>query len=62
MRIMASHLFDDGGVTALPIADWPKGRHRMVSLVETMMTADSLQLAAYRPDEDEIRIVEGGNK
>jgi len=33
----------------------------MVSLVETMrMTADGLQLAAYGPDEGEIRIVEGG--
>jgi hypothetical protein len=27
--------------------------------VETMMTADSLQLTAYGSDEDEIRIVEG---
>ena len=25
-------------------------------LVETMMTADSLQLTAYGPDEDEMRI------
>ena len=24
----------------LEIADWPKGRHRMASLVETMVTAD----------------------
>jgi len=30
----------------------------MVSLVETMMTADSLQLSAYGPGEDETRIVE----
>jgi hypothetical protein len=29
----------------------------MVGLVETMMTVDSLQLTAYGPDEDEIRIV-----
>jgi len=31
----------------------------MLSLVETMMTADSLQLTAYGPDEDEIGVVEG---
>ena len=29
------------------IADWPKDRHRIVSLVEMMMTADSLRLTAY---------------
>ena len=36
-----------------------KARHdKMVGLVETMMTADSLRLIAYGPDEDEIRVVE----
>jgi hypothetical protein len=36
-----------------------KARHdKMVSLVETMMTADGLQLTAHGPDEDEARIVE----
>jgi hypothetical protein len=33
------------------------GHDRMAGLVETMMTADSLQLTAYGPD-DGIRIVE----
>jgi hypothetical protein len=28
--------------------------------VETMMTADGLQLTAYGPDGDEIHVVEGG--
>jgi hypothetical protein len=31
----------------------------MGSLVETMMTADGLQPAAYGPDENEIGVVEG---
>jgi len=31
----------------------------MGSLVETMMTADSLRPTAYGPDEDEFRTVEG---
>jgi len=34
------------------------GHDRTAELVETMMTADGLQLTAYGPDEDEIRIVE----
>ena len=42
----------------LQIVDWPKDRHRMISLVETMMTADGLRLTAYGPDEDVARIVE----
>jgi hypothetical protein len=29
----------------------------MVGLVETMMTADSLRLTAYGPDEGEIRVL-----
>jgi hypothetical protein len=35
-----------------------RARPRMVSLVETMMTADSLWLTACGPDEGEIRTVE----
>jgi len=31
----------------------------MVGLVETMMTADGLQLTAYGQDEAEIRVAEG---
>jgi serine/threonine protein kinase len=31
----------------LQIVDWPRVRHRMVGLVETMMIADSLQLTAH---------------
>jgi hypothetical protein len=31
----------------------------MVELVETMITADGLQLTAYDLDRDEIRIVKG---
>ena len=34
------------------------GDDRMVELVETMMTADGLQLIAYGPSENEMRIVE----
>jgi len=37
---------------SLSIADWPKGRHLIVSLVEATLTADSL-----RPGPDEIRYV-----
>jgi hypothetical protein len=33
------------------------GRDGTAEMVETMMTADSLRLAAHGPDEDEIRIV-----
>jgi len=31
---------------------------RLAGLVETMMTADGLQLTAYGPSENEMRIVE----
>jgi hypothetical protein len=31
----------------------------MVSMVETMVTADGLRLTAYGPDDEEIRVVEG---
>ena len=42
-------MLDDGG----------KARHdRMVRLVETMMTADSLRLTAYSQEEDEVGVVE----
>ena len=33
------------------------GHDRMAGLVETMKTADSLQLAAYGQEENEMRIV-----
>jgi len=36
--------------------------HGNAELVETMMTADSLRLTAYGPDEAEIRIVEAGGQ
>jgi hypothetical protein len=35
------------------------GHDRTAEPVGTMMTADSFQLAAYSPDEDEIAVVEG---
>jgi hypothetical protein len=34
------------------------GHHRITELVKTTMTADSLQLTAYGPDDDQILIVE----
>jgi hypothetical protein len=40
-----------------------KARHdKMVGLVETMMTANSLRLTAYGPEEDDIRIVKDLSK
>jgi len=37
----------------------PGAGDQATELVETTMTADSLQLTAYCPNENEIRIVEG---
>ena len=37
------------------------GHDKTEGKVETMMTADSLQLAAYGPGEDQIHGVEGGS-
>ncbi len=52
------------GNAAFQIADWRlqiggRARPRMVSLVETMMTADGLRPTAYGPDENRIRMAEG---
>ena len=45
-------------VRVLPPSD--RGRlGRPTRQVETMVSADSLQLTAYGPDEDEIGVVEG---
>jgi hypothetical protein len=40
------------------LSDDKARRDTMAGLVETTMTADSLQLTAHGPDEDEMRIVE----
>jgi hypothetical protein len=37
-------------------------RGRIAGLVETTVTADSLQLAAYGPAEDETRVVEDADR
>ena len=37
----------------------PAGGQAGVECVETMMTAASLQLSAYGPDQDEIHVLEG---